>query len=279
VSAVHRVLSLGAGVQSTTLYLMAGAGLVPQPKVAIFADTGSEPMAVYEHLHWLQFRGGEIPIWIDSAGNLGEDLRRKGEGRVASLPCFTKGDGDPTEGRIRRQCTQDYKLKVIDRSVRRGVLGMNPRQRVPAGVKVIQQVGISLDEVGRANRMLARDRPKWLEFEFPLLDLRMTREECRTWLADRVPHEVPRSACVFCPMHNDAEWLRVMKNPQDWAQAVAVDEALRVPGNTVNRKMNKPMYLHRSCRPLAEVEFKVPTDPREQLNLGFGEECMGMCGV
>ena len=50
-----RVLSLGAGVQSTTLALMAAHGEIgPMPDCAIFADTGWEPKAVYEHLAWLR---------------------------------------------------------------------------------------------------------------------------------------------------------------------------------------------------------------------------------
>lgn len=46
-----RILSLGAGVQSTTLALMAAHGEIgAMPDCAIFADTGWEPKAVYEHL-------------------------------------------------------------------------------------------------------------------------------------------------------------------------------------------------------------------------------------
>jgi hypothetical protein len=49
-----RVLSLGAGVQSTTMALMAAHGEVgPMPDCAIFSDTGWEPNAVYQHLAWL----------------------------------------------------------------------------------------------------------------------------------------------------------------------------------------------------------------------------------
>jgi 3'-phosphoadenosine 5'-phosphosulfate sulfotransferase (PAPS reductase)/FAD synthetase len=47
-----RVLSLGAGVQSTTLALMAAHGEIEPPHCAIFADTGWEPRAVYDHLDW-----------------------------------------------------------------------------------------------------------------------------------------------------------------------------------------------------------------------------------
>ena len=49
------VLSLGAGVQSSTLALMAAHGEIePMPDCAIFADTGDEPKAVYEWLVWLE---------------------------------------------------------------------------------------------------------------------------------------------------------------------------------------------------------------------------------
>jgi len=44
-----RVLSLGAGVQSTTLALMAAEGILAKPDAAV-ADTGWEPGRVYEHL-------------------------------------------------------------------------------------------------------------------------------------------------------------------------------------------------------------------------------------
>ncbi len=48
------IISLGAGVQSSTMALMAACGeITPMPTAAIFADTGDEPKAVYEWLGWL----------------------------------------------------------------------------------------------------------------------------------------------------------------------------------------------------------------------------------
>ena len=68
---VHHVISLGAGVQSTVLYLMAALGeLEPKPEAAIFADTQWEPVHVYRHLDWLQSLELDIPIVRVSAGNL-----------------------------------------------------------------------------------------------------------------------------------------------------------------------------------------------------------------
>ncbi len=65
-----RVLSLGAGVQSTTLALMAAHGEIgPMPDCAIFADTGWEPAAVYEHLDWLA-SGNVLPFPIHRVRSL-----------------------------------------------------------------------------------------------------------------------------------------------------------------------------------------------------------------
>lgn len=48
------ILSLGAGVQSSCIALMATAGLItPMPEAAIFADTQSEPQDVYDYLKYL----------------------------------------------------------------------------------------------------------------------------------------------------------------------------------------------------------------------------------
>jgi hypothetical protein len=86
------VLSLGAGVQSTTLYLMFMRGvLTPQIDCAIFADTGEEPTPVYRHLDWLLSLGGP-QILVRSVGRLGNDLQfgRNSTGqRFASIPAYT----------------------------------------------------------------------------------------------------------------------------------------------------------------------------------------------
>ncbi len=48
------VISLGAGVQSTCMAMMAKDGALPMPDCAIFADTGNEPLHVYTHLENLK---------------------------------------------------------------------------------------------------------------------------------------------------------------------------------------------------------------------------------
>lgn len=177
------------------------------------------------------------------------------------------------------------RLYIIGRTIRREVLGLKPRQRVPKGMRVFQSLGITMDEGGRARRIKAlfAKEHKWATAVFPLLDRFMTRADCLSWLVEygNVPHDVPRSACVFCPYrpyHSDTEWLRVKADPEDWARAVEIDRALRTTGSVANRDMRQVMYLHDSCRPIEEIEFK--PDPRErQMPMSFYRECTGGCGV
>lgn len=85
-----RVISLGAGVQSTTLALMAARGEVgPMPDCAIFADTGAEPLAVYKHLDWLE-KELPFPVYRVSAGNLRDEIvgAMAGNNRMDARPPF-----------------------------------------------------------------------------------------------------------------------------------------------------------------------------------------------
>jgi hypothetical protein len=280
------ILNLGAGVQSTTLHLMAELGEIPRFDVAIFADTGEEPEAVYSHLKWLQSVSG-TPIFVRSAGRLGEDLRfgrNTTGGRFAAIPCFTTSNDGGKVGRTRRQCSKEYKTEVIERAIRRDVLNLKPRQRVPKGIRIYQYFGISWDERSRASRIWERfhiEKSTDWEPRFPLVDRQWTRANCIDWLQAHggIPHETPRSACVFCPFHTDLEWQRLKDHdPAGWARAVEIDEAMRTTGSVANRDMEQVMYLHRTCKPLVEIEFR-PRENSKELQLGFGYECDGVCGV
>jgi hypothetical protein len=252
---------------------------------AIFADTQEEPQAVYRHLEWLQSLEGP-PILIRTAGRLGDHLKGgRGHRRFASIPAFlTSTPGQAAEGLSHRECSKEYKVEVIDRAIRREVLGLRPRQRMPKNA-VTQYVGISLDEAGRFERIKRMRMAQGSLFRAPLVEQHMTRIDCLDWLREvaMVPHEVPRSACVFCPYHSDAEWLKVKAVPADWARAVEIDEALRVEGYVANQQMDKKMYVHSSCQPLVQIEFKKPVAVVQSTlgfwRNGFNRECMGACGL
>ena len=277
----YHILSLGAGVQSTTLFLMMRDGTIKTPEntVAIFADTQEEPCDVYTHLEWL--KSLEWPrILVRTVGKLGDDLQRGrnhwGQRHHASIPAFTLTPGSGQLGKVRRQCTREYKIDVVERAIRRDVLGLKPRQRIPRDAIVHQYVGISTDEARRAIRVRERiEANAQCRAHFPLLEMNWTRADCQTYLQQYVPHEVPRSACVFCPFKRDAEWQRLKEaGGPDWDRAVEIDHALRDPALNAGNGMHRRLFLHASCKPLELVDFKA-----QQQFSGFVEECEGMCGV
>ena len=112
-----RILSLGAGVQSSTMALMADQGAFGvKPDAAIFADTGWEPTPVLEHLEWLKTQLS-YPVYITGKGTSIRDdiINAMGENgnRFASAPFFTKNPESNKKGMLRRQCTREYKITPI----------------------------------------------------------------------------------------------------------------------------------------------------------------------
>lgn len=264
------IISLGAGVQSTTLLLMACHGEIrPKPKFAIFADTGWEPPTVYRHLEWLKIEAAKygISVITVSNGNIKRDLENAvyhGK-RVASVP-FYVANRDGTVGMARRQCTSEYKIKPVQRKMRE-LLGYKPRKIIKE--KVTLWLGISTDEIQRVKT----NREKWIENRYPLIELCMSRLDCLNWLEKKGYPRPPKSSCIGCPYHSDEMWLDMKQNdPESWEEAVEIDRLIKkLP------RFEGEAYLHRSCLPLDEVNLG-----EDQLEFdfdGFANECEGMCGV
>lgn len=272
-----RVLSLGAGVQSTTLALMAAHGEIgPMPDACIFADTGAEPAAVYEHLRWMM--SGNVlpfPVHIVSAGNIREDLMRGtnsgGRKRFASIPYFLD---QSTEGKRRgmgrRQCTKEYKIEPLGRK-QRELLGYAPRSRIPVGACEVW-IGISTDEAAR----MKPSQVGWQTNRWPLIEAGMSRRDCLAWLERNGYPTPPKSSCTFCPFRDDASWRRQRDtDAEGWAEAVAVDYGLRENKKALH--LRAVPYLHRSLVPLDQVDLSTPVE-RGQGDM-FINECSGHCGV
>lgn len=261
-----RVLSLGAGVQSSAVLLMNLAGeLGPRLDAAVFADTKGEPAAVYDHLSFLRAEAEKagLPLYVVEQGDgLEQSVYAPDRHNFGQIP-YHLNDG--TRPRMsRRQCTTHYKLAPIRRKVR----------ELAAGRNVEQWIGISLDEIHR----MRDSGVKYVTNYYPLVENRMTRHDCKLWMARNGFPEPARSACYFCPLHNTHDW-RALRDgaPEEWAKAVRFDEDLRNGTITVTKHLESPAYLHFSGKPLAEVDLSTPED-HGQLDL-FGEECQGMCGV
>lgn len=261
-----KIISLGAGVQSSTMALMSAVGELEMVDAAIFADTQGEPESVYK---WLD-RIRELlpfPVHAVTRGNLYRESleirRSKKSGNLyqkAQVPAFVKKPNGKV-GMLNRKCTVEYKINVIKRKI----------QQVRQKRRVEQWIGITTDEAHR----MKDARVQYIQNRWPLIEKEMSRNDCIQWLEAQGFRDVPRSACTFCPFHSNSEWQRLkMEEPEGFAEAVAYEHDLQEAQRNQEALVGIP-YLHPSAQPLNEINFL--SDPH-QLDL-FGHECEGMCGV
>ena len=270
-------LSLGGGVQSSVLALMLSRGLlagVRPPDVALFADTGWEPAAVYAHLDQLEphlsfplhrLQGAQSLRQAAYAGNIASDL---------PVHILTE---DGTKTMRNRRCTTHFKIYVIHRWVRRH-LGVKTLR----GKRCDAYIGISLDEGSR----MKPSRSKWEMKHYPLVDALMRRRDCLQWWEEHgLGYPLVRSACVTCPFHTHAEWLRLLDDPETAAEIIAYDEHIR-DGTNINLEPGWRAYLHGSCRPVREIVEARRRVRQEELFddddatfSTWNNECEGVCGV
>tara|TARA_B100000676_G_C17915595_1_gene752518 strand:+ start:16 stop:852 length:837 start_codon:yes stop_codon:yes gene_type:complete len=273
---VIRILSLGAGVQSSAVLLMAIHGEIKPIEHCIFSDTGWEPKHVYSYLEKLKPLIKKSGIQFhrvqsyskNTTGSIKEDALKND--RFAAIPFHTL-DVDGKRSIMRRQCTSEYKILPVERRIRE-IMGLKYKQRYARKYGIVHQLmGISTDEVQRA-----KDNHKpYIFAKFPLLDLGMSRQDCLNWMADK-GYELPkRSACIGCPYHDNSEWLNLKENHYDeFMEAVDFEKKMQVKLET---KFDGKVFLHPSCEPLETVDFA--SRMRTKQPSLFDNECEGMCGV
>jgi hypothetical protein len=260
-----KVISLSWGRQSFTLAAMCALGELPMVDVAIFADTGHERKETYAFAGrwapWLEDRGVRV-VTVQNPQPIDEML----SGRT-DLPAFTHNG--KTRGQLRRQCTGDWKIMPMRRWISAELkrLGL---KKTPGIAEL--WIGITLDEY---QRMKDAD-VKYIRNRWPLVDLRLTREDCETWLqATGLPVPV-KSSCVFCPYHDNVTWLEIQRDdPDSWAKALQMDSKIR--------KARPPydLYLHQARKPLEDIDLSQHrTRPKKsEARSQWENECSGMCGV
>jgi hypothetical protein len=270
-----RILSLGAGVQSSTLALMIEHGEIPMVDAAIFADVKGEPKKVYEWLEYLKTKIKSYPIHVVTYRDLKQDLLdiANGTGKVIPIPFFTIDDKGK-KGMMRRQCTADYKIKPVTSKIRE-LLGLKKGEKRKAGTKVELLMGISQDEISR----MKTNQIKYIQNVYPLVEKKMRRSDCISWMEDNFYPRPPRSACTFCPFHSNEEWKRVKENKEEWDEIVALEKLLLKNKDKISEVtgMKNQMFLHRSCKPISEIDFD-QEDKQGDFFYGMQNECEGMCG-
>lgn len=255
-AAPFRVLSLGAGVESTTLLLMAATGeLETGLDAAIFADTGAEMDHTYETLDWLipeaEARGVDVhvvtagdwePLDKENAGIWTEtlDLARSDDAtRGDHQPFFVDEPGGGGYSMTRRKCTRHYKIRPVSRKI----------SELRDGRHVERWQGVSLNEMDRIN---APD-VQYTTHRFPLLaEKRMSRSDCRAWLHRHGYPEVKKSACKQCPFRKKQGFAAMRTEYPDTFDEVAEwEEKIREHGGLPG--MDGTPYMIKDLQPLRNV--------------------------
>lgn len=257
-----KIISLGLGIQSTAMYLMSSLGHIDRADYAIFADPGAELPDTYRlwgYLKdWAKYNNG-IPL-IKKKKSLYDDIikgQSSSGNRWASIPAFTE-----SQGMVRRQCTAEYKINVVVQEVRK-LHGLKKYQRMKP---TIMYLGISLDEIQRMKQSQLYN----IDYEYPLIDNKITRGDCIKFLEERSFHNIKKSSCTFCPFHNNKQWKEIKQNyPEEWEKIIAVDEAIR---DKSKKGLKDKLYLHRSLKPIGEAYLQ-----EDQEELFMCEE--GYCGI
>lgn len=265
-----RAISLGAGVQSSWLVDAASRGDIgPMPDFALFADTGNEPRRVYAHLEELEARARFPIIRVRREGaslaalaiEVAQGIRPFKGSPVP--PWYTSGS---QKGMLPKQCSKEFKVRPVEHWIR-DHLGLAPGQRGPKDEVVELWIGISRDEI---HRMGTSER-KWIRHRHPLIEMRMTRQDCVRWYMERQMRVPGKSSCIYCPFRDQKAWLRMkQEEPDDWEEACQIDEAIR----DGHAELDGQAFVHRQLVPLRQADLN-----ESQMDLDFGdaEECEGHC--
>lgn len=244
------IISLGAGVQSSAMAIMACHGLIkPMPHCAIFADTGDEPAEVYAWLRELTRMLTFPVVWLTGPKLSDGIVNQWGHSQIPAW--FLNDKGKPTIGR--RQCTKYFKVLPVRHEIRRRY----PKQ------KVTLWQGISVDEIIR----MKESDVKWLTHRWPLIEQRLSRGDCVEYLKRETSWTVPKSACCYCPFRSKRQWRDSMKKPAEAELINRVDAVLNPRGE----------YLSSALAPMAELDLRGEAEHGQEDM--FNNECSGSCGV
>lgn len=263
-----KVLSCGAGMQSTALALMSCANKlilenrsgdfgfvyedkVPVYDVVLFCDLGLEPSWVYDQVHFIQSacEWAGIPFYILKS-NLYEDyLHDFGNKRVVSIP-FWSVDENGKKGKMMRNCTLDYKINIMQKFVRQEILGYLKGQRTrDEDIKAHEMhLGFSKEEERRC-----KENPhKMFVNKFPLCEMNLVRADNYAYIKDVWGLDTKASACCFCPFHTNY-FFDFMKrnNKYEYEKTVAFDQILEE--QQPNTKIRSKLYISKSRKRIKDL--------------------------
>ena len=263
-----RSFSFGGGVQSTAALVLQAQNKLPKSYDAfLFSNVGDDS----EHPETIEYFNKIHKPYADKHNiNLIELKRIKRDGsspsllehitnskRAIDIPVHLVGGGPGN-----RNCTVNYKVKVIHKWQKQNGATVDD----PA----VCGLGISTDEIQRARTNSGFDDQV---LEYPLIDLKLNRNDCMNIIKDAGLPPAPRSACWFCPFHKKEEWRSLKRERRDlFDKAVKLEKLL---GDRREELGRDRVYLTSRNKPLDEV-----VDDQLVLDFGGAETCdTGHCFI
>jgi 3'-phosphoadenosine 5'-phosphosulfate sulfotransferase (PAPS reductase)/FAD synthetase len=244
-----KYLSFGAGVQTTALLLMYYELKFDE---VIFADTGAELPETYEYMEKYS-----IPFMEEKGIKF--TIVKGNEKGINNLEDYCLNYKISPSIQL-RWCTDKFKIKPITNYIL-----SKPKSDFPA----IAVLGISYDEAHRI-----RQSPyNWQINEYPLVDKKITREQCKKIITKYGWSIPPKSGCYFCPFQSEKEWKELYFNYPD-----LYERAIQIEENGQQFPKFKLLPNGVSLREL-RIKFGYGNHRLEEYNPEMSCELRGYCGV
>ncbi len=263
-----RTISWGRGVPSTTMAVMSALGHLPHVDAVLHCNPGWEHSGTYDIGDWYS-------TWLKKHGIYTEviptgDIREDGAKEHLHIPFWTA-----TGGPLRRQCTRHFKIDPQKRRLRE-LLGYEPSTApAPPSGSIEQWIGFTIEEWHR----MKDSRAQYIVNRWPLIEMRMTRQDCIDYLTEHGLLLPPPSSCVGCPYKSASRWLQT--TPDEFAQAVEFDEANRHnPLANTGNVTSPELYIWKEQNqpiPLAQANFRASAERERLARPGF--QLPLMCGA
>ena len=149
-----------------------------------------------------------------------------------------------------RQCTYDYKIKVIEKFVRYELLRYKPRERtLPLDVHAHSlHMGIMWEE-----RRRARESKQTLFVNrYPLVEMGWTRADCYAYNKIVWGLETRASCCLFCPYHTNY-FYRYIREYEPGCYACALQVDTLVETHQARPPLKSKLFLSKSRKRLRDL--------------------------
>lgn len=228
-------ISNGFGSQSMALLVLRKRKIV-RGDISMSADTGSEFDCLWSNGRRTDARTffeeviapycrdiGIKAVFVrtrDKKGNAYPPLHEAMLAMVNDSPRFVPLFGSEG-GRLMQQCTDRWKVRAMLQEARRRGAGT---MRAAIGLHCEEMGRVKGRWVGKSKldgfntfRCTERD---WLTKHYPLIDLKMTRQDCRELCDEEGLLYIVGSQCNMCPHKNRERWERDLPSTLAWAAEI-----------------------------------------------------------